>query len=467
MPITPEPAVSARPALRRRSREPRRHHDRLRSRAGTTGRRRRQRDRAPACRWRRHEAVVTGPDFVARHASPGRRRRLAAVGPPVDAVGRTELVCAGRRRGRARRRRPRSRCSSRRGPRRHAPVPVRPIWLVEPLSLVARQRLRRADRAVDAEIGEPQWVFGRPRFALAPTTARSRSRLAPAGSIISPWPDAPSSCVARPSPGQRGAPRRSATQSRCVVAGSRKRSRGRHRSIADGAPATSYGRPAPWRRSGVHLLPEAIDVPHRRRPDCARPLLPAPHQPELTGPDGERPPLIVTRSTAARRRRRRRLLDGIQYWTSRGFAVVDVNYGGSTGYGRAYRDRLNGQWGVVDVDDCLTAARHLARTARSTRIACASRAAQAGGSPRLARWRFATSVQRRRRSVRRGRSRGARPGTRTSSRAAISTGSSALPGAQGHLRRPLPDPPRRRLRPTADRPPGSRRHDRAAQPGAR
>ena len=50
----------------------------------------------------------------------------------------------------------------------------------------------------------------------------------------------------------------------------------------------------------------------------------------------------------------------VQYWTSRGFALLDVNYGGSTGYGTAYRRRLNGKWGIVDVDDCANGARFLA-----------------------------------------------------------------------------------------------------------
>lgn len=80
----------------------------------------------------------------------------------------------------------------------------------------------------------------------------------------------------------------------------------------------------------------------------------------FVAPNLERPLLLVkshggpTSATVAV------LMSSIQYWTSRGIAVLDVNYGGSTGYGRAYRERLNGTWGIVDVDDCVNGARFLA-----------------------------------------------------------------------------------------------------------
>ena len=74
----------------------------------------------------------------------------------------------------------------------------------------------------------------------------------------------------------------------------------------------------------------------------------------------EQPPLIVISHGGPTAATTTTLKLNIQYWTSRGFGVLDVNYGGSTGYGRPYRQRLNGQWGVVDVDDCVNGARYLA-----------------------------------------------------------------------------------------------------------
>ena len=69
----------------------------------------------------------------------------------------------------------------------------------------------------------------------------------------------------------------------------------------------------------------------------------------------------------------------IQFWTSRGFAVVDVNYGGSAGYGREYRNRLRGQWGVVDVDDAVNAAKHLVAIGAADGSRVAIRGGSAGG----------------------------------------------------------------------------------------
>ncbi len=105
-------------------------------------------------------------------------------------------------------------------------------------------------------------------------------------------------------------------------------------------------------------VPEAIEFPTEGGL-TAHALFYPPTNPDATGPDGARPPVIVmahggpTSHTTA-------VFDlTVQFWTSRGFAFVDVNYGGSTGYGRAYRQRLNGMWGVVDLQDCVNAARYL------------------------------------------------------------------------------------------------------------
>jgi dipeptidyl aminopeptidase/acylaminoacyl peptidase len=85
----------------------------------------------------------------------------------------------------------------------------------------------------------------------------------------------------------------------------------------------------------------------------------APTNPDFTAPVDERPPLIVMSHGGPTAETVPEFRIGNQFFTSRGFAVVDVNYGGSTGYGREYRQRLLGQWGIVDVLDCINAAKHL------------------------------------------------------------------------------------------------------------
>ena len=80
----------------------------------------------------------------------------------------------------------------------------------------------------------------------------------------------------------------------------------------------------------------------------------------FVGPEGERPPLIVTSHGGPTGSAFTAFQTGLQLFASRGYAVLDVDYGGSTGYGREYRERLVGKWGIVDVDDCVAGAKYLA-----------------------------------------------------------------------------------------------------------
>ena len=102
-------------------------------------------------------------------------------------------------------------------------------------------------------------------------------------------------------------------------------------------------------------VPEPISYPTSGG-RTAHALFYPPTNPSVTAPTGELPPLIVFIHGGPTAAARPMLALSTQYWTSRGFAVVDVNYGGSTGYGRAYRDQLLGRWGEVDLDDCEAAA---------------------------------------------------------------------------------------------------------------
>jgi dipeptidyl aminopeptidase/acylaminoacyl peptidase len=103
---------------------------------------------------------------------------------------------------------------------------------------------------------------------------------------------------------------------------------------------------------------EAVEFPTTGR-NTAFGLYYAPRNLDYEGPAGEKPPLLVKVHGGPTSAAPSTLNLGIHYWTSRGIAVLDVNYGGSTGFGRAYRDRLHRNWGVVDVDDCINGARFL------------------------------------------------------------------------------------------------------------
>jgi dipeptidyl aminopeptidase/acylaminoacyl peptidase len=109
-----------------------------------------------------------------------------------------------------------------------------------------------------------------------------------------------------------------------------------------------------------------------------------PRNPEFGGPDGDRPPLIVMIHGGPTAAARPVLQMAVQFWTTRGFAVVDVNYGGSTGFGRDYRERLKGAWGIVDVEDCIAAACWLAEQGRVDGERMCIRGGSAGGFTTLA-----------------------------------------------------------------------------------
>lgn len=104
-----------------------------------------------------------------------------------------------------------------------------------------------------------------------------------------------------------------------------------------------------------------------------------PQNQDFVPPPGEKPPLLVLSHGGPTSATSTTLNLGTQFWTSRGFAVVDVNYGGSTGYGREYRQRLNGQWGIVDVEDCVNAALYLVDQGLADQQRLAIRGGSAGG----------------------------------------------------------------------------------------
>ncbi len=188
-----------------------------------------------------------------------------------------------------------------------------------------------------------------------------------------------------------------------------------------------------------------------------------PHHPEHSGPAGERPPLLVRIHGGPTAHVTATLSPEIQFFTSRGFAVVDVNYGGSTGYGREYRDRLRGEWGVVDTDDAVNAARALAEAGEVDGERMAITGGSAGGWTVLCALAFAPGVfaagRRLLRRLRPVRLRRGHAQVRVALRRLARRPVARLRGAETTA---LPDQPRRQDPRPGDHPPGPRGQGRPA-----
>ena len=139
-------------------------------------------------------------------------------------------------------------------------------------------------------------------------------------------------------------------------------------------------------------IAQAIDYPSEGG-RVSHALYYPPANADYTGPAEARPPLLVVAHGGPTSSTNRSFKWAIQFWTSRGFAVVDVNYSGSSGYGRAYRQQLNGRWGVDDVDDAVAAARHLVERGLADEARLAVRGASAGGYLTLSALTFRTFFQ--------------------------------------------------------------------------
>lgn len=233
-----------------------------------------------------------------------------------------------------------------------------------------------------AEFGVPQWLFGMSTYAFESAgrivcayTEEGFWRLAVLDTATGGVTEVPTSFTSfewvRATPGRAVCVAGSPTEPASVV-----------------ALDLATGESTPLRRALATVpapeylsVPEAITFPTGQG-QSAHAFFYPPRNHDFTAPADELPPLIVLSHggpTSAAALRLELSLSSPQFWTSRGFAVVDVNYGGSTGYGRAYRERLNGQWGVVDVEDCLQAALFLAARGVVDRHRLAIRGGSAGG----------------------------------------------------------------------------------------
>jgi dipeptidyl aminopeptidase/acylaminoacyl peptidase len=334
------------------------------------------------------DVLVSGPDFVAdpRPAPDGSLAWLQWNHPDmpwdaaqlvVRAADGTETVVAG-------------------GAGESA---VQPVWEPDGSLLFLSDRTdlwclyrRRPDGEVElvvdagCDIAGPQWVFGQTRYALLPD-----GRL-----VLAYAREGADRLAVRDDGGLRElelpyAVYRYVTAADgdvvCVAAGPASEPVVLRVPVDDGGaevlrPARDLGLDPAW-----FSRPEHVTFPTEDRGTGigeAHALVYPPTNPAAQAPDGERPPLLVVVHGGPTANAVPVLNLEVQYWTSRGFCVADVDYRGSTGYGRRYRDALQGRWGIVDLDDVVACARFLADAGRADPARMGIRGGSAGGYTTLA-----------------------------------------------------------------------------------
>jgi dipeptidyl aminopeptidase/acylaminoacyl peptidase len=235
---------------------------------------------------------------------------------------------------------------------------------------------------MEAEFGSPQWVFGMSQYAFL-ADGRIACIVSQSGfdrlALVSPGSRQPVAFVDLP---YTAFGRRLRAQGNMVVFVA---------ASPDEAAAVirydiSTRRIDVLRRSLDHPVdpgyvsyPRSIAFPTEGGKETAYALYYPPTNADYVGPTGEQPPLIVESHGGPTSMAQAQLNLDILYWTSRGFGVVDVNYGGSSGFSRAYRERLKGRWGIVDTQDCISAARYLAEQGEVDGRRLAIRGGSAGG----------------------------------------------------------------------------------------
>ena len=241
-----------------------------------------------------------------------------------------------------------------------------------------------ANAPSDAEFGRPQWIFETATWAFA-----DRARMVVSYTRSGRWHfgvvNVASGVMSSLAPGLEPREWLTATATHAiVVAGSPRTSDAVLQIDLDTGEVEPVKTASPVDLDPAFISePEAIEFPTGRGL-IAHAFVYSPQHLEYTGARGERPPLIVISHGGPTTATTARFDVAIQYWTTRGFAVADVNYGGSSGYGRPYRDRLNGQWGIVDVEDAVNAARHLVAQGRADPDRLIIRGGSAGGYTALA-----------------------------------------------------------------------------------